>query len=84
MDDSDAAQWEGRITADPAVLVGKPVIKGTRLSVELMLDQLAGGHSVDEILESWPHITREDVLACVAFARDAVRELRVLDHKVRV
>jgi len=83
-DEQRPAEWEGRITVDPAVSVGKPVIKGTRLSVEYILDLLAGGHSIDELLESWPHISREDVLACITYARDTVREIRVLDHKVRV
>ncbi len=57
-----------RITIDPAVLVGKPVIKGTRLAVEFIVGLLAQGWSVDDILEEYDHITREDIQACLAYA----------------
>ena len=61
------ADWEDRIVLNPEILAGKPVIKGTRLSVELILDFLGNGVSVDEILENYPQISREDVLACVGY-----------------
>jgi uncharacterized protein (DUF433 family) len=61
-----------RITADPAVLVGKPVIAGTRLSVELILNLLAHGHAISEILADYPGVTEEDVRACLLAGRDAV------------
>jgi uncharacterized protein (DUF433 family) len=57
------ADWRDHITADPDILVGKPIIKGTRISVELILGRLANGWSFEQILESYPHITREDILA---------------------
>jgi uncharacterized protein (DUF433 family) len=57
-----------RITIDPGVLVGKPVIKGTRLSVEFIVGLLAQGWTVDEVLAEYDHIGREDVLACLAYA----------------
>ena len=66
--------WRERITSDPAVLVGKPVIRGTRISVELILGWLANGWTYEEILESYPHITREDILAALAFTKDMLRE----------
>jgi len=66
--------WRGRITSDPHILVGKPVIKGTRISVDLILGWLANGWSVDDLLASYPHITREDVLAALAFAAEMLRE----------
>lgn len=66
--------WRDRIEQKPEVLVGKPVIKGTRLSVEFILDRLADEWSMEEILESWTHIEREDVLACLHYASDRVRE----------
>jgi uncharacterized protein (DUF433 family) len=69
--------WEDRITADSAVLVGKPVIKGTRLSVEFIVGLLAQGWSEAEILRNYPGITREDVLACLAYAQDRLKDERV-------
>jgi uncharacterized protein (DUF433 family) len=66
--------WKGRITSDPQVLVGKPVIAGTRISVELVPGWLANGWSVDDILESYPRISREDVQAAIAFAAQMLQE----------
>jgi len=56
-----------RISIDPNVCFGKPCIQGTRLWVSLILGQLAAGLSTEEILEEYPQLTREDVLACVAY-----------------
>ncbi len=50
-------------------MVGKPVIKGTRITVELILEKLSDGDTVEQILYSYPHITREQILACVDYAR---------------
>jgi len=69
--------WEDRITTDSAVLVGKPVIKGTRLSVEFIVGLLAQEWSETEILRNYPGITREDVLACLAYAQDRLKDERV-------
>jgi uncharacterized protein (DUF433 family) len=66
--------WRDRIVSDPAILVGKPTIKGTRISVELILGWLAHGWSFEQILESYPHIAREDILAALAFAAEMLRE----------
>ena len=57
--------WEDRISVDPAVLVGKPVIKGTRLAVEFILDLLAQGWSYEEILRNYPGIEVADIQACL-------------------
>jgi uncharacterized protein (DUF433 family) len=67
-------EWRDRITSDPAVLVGKPVVKGTRISVELILGCLANGWTYEQILDSYPHITREDILAALAFAAELMRD----------
>jgi uncharacterized protein (DUF433 family) len=72
------AEWRERISADPAILVGKPIIKGTRISVELILDWLASGWSFEQILEAYPHIAREDILAALAFAAEVMREDRYI------
>ena len=57
-----------RINIDPAIMMGKPVIRGTRITVELLLRKLAEGASEDELLEDYPHISREDILAAVVFS----------------
>lgn len=57
-----------RITIDPKVMVGKPVIKGTRLTVEYVLNLLAHGATVAEILEEYEGLTKEDIQACLLFA----------------
>jgi uncharacterized protein (DUF433 family) len=69
--------WEDRIVADPAVLVGKPVIKGTRLAVEFIVGLLAQGWSEAEILRDYSGIEREDLLACLAYAQDRLKDDRV-------
>jgi uncharacterized protein (DUF433 family) len=60
--------WEERIEVNPQVLVGKPVIKGTRISVEFVIDLLARGWSVEQVLDEYDHLTREDIQACLAYA----------------
>jgi len=59
-----------RITVDPEIMFGKPVIKGTRVPVELVLRKIAGGMSEQQILEHHPHLTVEDIHAAAAFAAD--------------
>jgi uncharacterized protein (DUF433 family) len=63
-----------RIAIDPRVCFGKPVIKGTRIWVSLILDFLANGDSIETILQEYPQLTREDVLACIAFGAEAASE----------
>jgi uncharacterized protein (DUF433 family) len=58
--------WQEHITVDPAVLVGKPIIKGTRLAVEFILELIAEGWSEAEMLRNYPGLTRQQILACVA------------------
>lgn len=64
--------WHDRIKADPAILVGKPCIKGTRMSVEFILECLADGMTFEEVLEQWDHITDADIRACIGYAADLV------------
>ena len=64
---------EHRIESDPAVLMGKPVIAGTRIAVELVVEKLSEGESMEAILEAHPQISREDVFAALRFAADALR-----------
>ncbi|MBC7909390.1 MAG: DUF433 domain-containing protein [Pyrinomonadaceae bacterium] len=60
------------IQSDPNVMMGKPVIAGTRITVELILEKLAAGESVDEILEAHPRLTREGILAALAYAAESL------------
>ena len=69
--------WRDRIVIDPKVLVGKPVIRGTRISVEFIIDLLARGWSVDDVLREYDHLRGEDVQACLLYARDMLAEERV-------
>jgi uncharacterized protein (DUF433 family) len=69
--------WRERIVVDPKILVGKPVIKGTRISVEFVVDLLARGWTEAEILENYPGITREDILACLKYASEILKSERV-------
>ena len=69
--------WEDRITVDPKVLVGKPVIRDTRLAVEFIIDLLASGWSEAQILDNYPGVTREDIVACLRYANELVKSERV-------
>ncbi len=61
------------VVSDPAVMMGKPVIAGTRITVELILEKLAAGETVEEIVAAHPRLTLEAVRAALAFAAEALR-----------
>lgn len=63
-----------RISIDPQVCFGKPCIRGSRIWVVLVLDLLSAGLSIEEILEEYPQLSREDILACVAYGAEMSRE----------
>jgi uncharacterized protein (DUF433 family) len=67
------ARWQERIAVDPAVLRGKPVVRGTRIGVGFVVELLAAGWSEAQILEQYPQLTQEDVRACLAYAAEALR-----------
>ena len=67
----------GRIIIDPKVLAGKPIIKGTRLSVEFVLELLSSGMTVDDLLKEYPHLKKEDVLAALEYATRTLRHEEV-------
>lgn len=67
-------EWKTRIVVDPDILVGKPTVKGTRISVELLLDRLSDGWSMEDILASYPALSREDVLAALSFTAELFKE----------
>ena len=62
--------WNDRIVSDKNVLLGKPIIKGTRISVEFILERLANGWTEEKILQSYPHLKREDIQAVFAYLND--------------
>ena len=64
---------EPLIVSDPKVMMGKPVIAGTRITVDLILEKLGSGESIDAVLEAHPRVTREAVLAALRFAAQALR-----------
>ncbi|MEN6370744.1 MAG: DUF433 domain-containing protein [Armatimonadota bacterium] len=70
-------KWQDRITVDPDILVGKPVIKGTRLAVEFILDLMAQGWNEDDILNNYPGLSHEDVLACLAYASERLHSEKI-------
>jgi uncharacterized protein (DUF433 family) len=63
------------IQSDPSVVMGKPVVAGTRITVELILEKLAAGESIEQILKAHPRLTREAVFAALAYAAKALRTL---------
>lgn len=65
--------WRKYIRCDPNVLCGKPVITGTRISVELILEKLASGQTIEQILEDYPHLTEEAIRAAIAFAAEVLK-----------
>jgi uncharacterized protein (DUF433 family) len=70
-------EWRDRIVLDSSVLTGKPVIKGSRLAVEFIIDLLAHGWSEQDILANYPGIGHEDILACLAYASEVLRDEKV-------
>lgn len=66
--------YQNRVVVDPKVMLGKPLIKGTRITIELILRQLAQGIPTEDILENYPHLVRKDVLAAIAYANKLVEE----------
>ncbi|HUW60498.1 MAG TPA: DUF433 domain-containing protein [Candidatus Bathyarchaeia archaeon] len=69
--------WQERIVVDPEVLTGKPLIKGTRLSVEFIVDLLAQGWTEEDLLRNYPGLAHEDFQACLLYARDLLQSERV-------
>ena len=66
--------WRDHLVSDPEILVGKPVVKGTRLSVDLILDRLADGWTAEDLFESYPRLTPEALQAVFAFAAEVLKD----------
>lgn len=71
-------EWQKRIAVDPRVLTGKPVIKGTRLAVEFILELLSEGWSVKQIMDNYPPLTAEDIHAALHYASAVLKHETVL------
>lgn len=74
--------WEDRIVLDEEILVGKPTVKGTRLSVEFIIDVLAQGWTEADILDNYPGLTPEDIRACLVYASRILKAERVYPFAV--
>jgi uncharacterized protein (DUF433 family) len=69
--------WQERIIVDPKILVGKPVIKGTRLAVEFIIELLSQGWTESEILRNYPGLTHEDITACLKYATSLLKAEKI-------
>lgn len=66
--------WQDRIHSDPKILLGKPVVKGTRLSVEFILERFANGWTQQQVLDNYPRLTEEDIQAVFAYAYECMKD----------
>jgi len=64
--------YRERIEADPDIMLGKPIVKGTRITVELLLTKLGDGASTEDLLLAYPHLKREDIMAALSYSADVV------------
>jgi uncharacterized protein (DUF433 family) len=69
--------WHDRITIDASTLAGKPIIKGTRISVEFVLDLLGRGWTIEQVLGEYDHLKIEDIQACLAYASEVLKSEKV-------
>ncbi|MEM7818472.1 MAG: DUF433 domain-containing protein [Candidatus Aenigmatarchaeota archaeon] len=66
--------WKERIIIDQEVLAGKPVIKGTRISVDFILELLGNGWTYEQIIENYPQLTKEDILAAISYSAEILKD----------
>ena len=71
--------YKERITSDPDIMLGKPVIKGTRITVELILKKLSEGMTIEELLEAYPHLIKEDILATLSYSADVISQEELIE-----
>ena len=70
--------YADRIVSDQKIMLGKPVIKGTRITVELILKKLAEGMTIDELIRAYPHLKREDILAALSYSADVISREEII------
>ena len=66
-------EYKDRIVSDPGIMLGKPVIKGTRITVETIVEKLGAGETSEQILEAYPKLTQDDIQAALSFAANALK-----------
>lgn len=71
--------YKKHIERNPAIMLGKPIIKGTRITVELLMRKLADGYSIGDLLQSYPHLTKEQILAALEYAADMIANEEILE-----
>ena len=69
--------WRERIVVDPEILVGKPVIRGTRIAVEMVIELLGRGYTQEQVLQQYDHLVPEDIQACLAYAAEILQSEKV-------
>lgn len=70
--------YTDRVVTNPAIMLGKPVIKGTRITVELILRKLSEGMSIEQLLASYQHLSKEDILAALTYASDLIANEEII------
>jgi uncharacterized protein (DUF433 family) len=71
-------EWKEHISSDPGIMFGKPVIKGTRIPVDLILEKLALNYSFEELMQAYPKICEKDIQSCLLFAADNAKHERTV------
>lgn len=74
-------KWQQYIERNPEVLLGKPIIKGTRISVELIMRKLGSGYTFEALLKAYPHITKEQITAACDYAADVIANEETVEPK---
>ncbi len=70
--------YREKISSDYNVMLGKPVIKGTRITVEIVLQKLSEGMSIDELLTAYPHLEKDDIMACLSYSADILSREEII------
>ena len=78
LSDTEIMNYRERITANPNIMLGKPVIKGTRITVELILTKLSEGITIEELLAAYPHLKKEDILAALSYSADVISKVELI------
>ncbi len=71
--------YKERITTDSQIMLGKPIIKGTRITVELILRKLSQGIAMEELLEGYPHLTKDDIFAALSYTADVISREEIIE-----
>ncbi len=72
--------YKERIISNPDIMLGKPIIKGTRITVELILTKLSDGMTMEELLQAYPHLLKEDIFAALSYSADVISKEEMIVH----